>query len=304
MHTDTPLSWGDTLLAILPGVFALGSEVGLWQRLLQIAPVWDNWVLLCLCTLLCGVGFIHERRFPIWSFPALGIMLALVSMGAGSSLPLLIVWLGMVAVTIAGWRCSRVSGVRWEAWLLGLLLVGCVLSLLAVNPDLEPLTPYQRALSILTAPVSLLTMIGVLPAVIGLMLVRRANVLAGLVFVGSAFVTWEMIGDPEYALMMWTDNRAIETLVSLHPQLFFLVIVPVIVVRLQTVKARIAGFLLPTAMACLSADTLGSMIRPYDSLVHRIVFDFVLILLPLAIVIVMYARASRVSHTQPSFTGT
>jgi len=243
-RADGSLSWGDVLLAVLPGLFALGSELGLWHRWFQADPAWNTWMLLGLSAVLCGVGFVRARRFPIWSFSALGIVLALVSMWASASLP------------------------------------------------------------ILAAPASMLTMLGVLPAVVGWMLARRAGALAGLVVVGSAFVVWEMIGDPEYALLLWTDSQALEKAVSIHPPLFFLIVVPVVVMRLRTVKARIAGFLLPIATAFVSAAGLGSTVRPYDSFVHAVVFDSLFILLPLAIVVVLYTRAGRVSHAQSSVTGT
>ena len=243
-RADTSLSWGDVLLAVLPGLFALGSELGLWHRWFQADPTWNTWMLLGLCAVLCGVGFVRARRFPIWSFPALGIVLALVSMWVSTSLP------------------------------------------------------------ILAAPAFMLTMLGVLPAVVGWGLARRVGVLAGLVFVGSAFVIWETIGDPEYALLLWTDSQALEKVVSIHPPLFFLVVVPLVVMRLRTIEARVAGFLLPIAVAFVSAAALGSTVRPYASFVHAVVFDSLFILLPLAIVVVLYTRADRVSRAQSSVTGT
>ena len=238
-RTDTSLSWGDVLLAVLPGLFALGSELGLWHRWFRADPAWNNWMLLGLCAVLCGAGFVRARRFPTWSFPALGIVLALVSMWVSTSLP------------------------------------------------------------ILAAPVFLMTMLGVLPAVVGWMLARRVGVLAGLVFVGSAFVIWEMIGDPEYALLLWTDSQALEKVVSVHPPLFFLIVVPVVVMRLQTVKAHIAGFLLPIAAAFVSAAALGSTVRPYASFVHAVVFDSLFVLLPLAIVVVLCTRLGRPQRLRP-----
>jgi hypothetical protein len=305
-HSNASLSWGKVVLAVLPGVFALGTEIGLWRRLFHISiePAWrfDLPALLFLCVLLCLIGFVHERRFPTWSFPALGIVLAHMSMGATISLLLLILWIGIVAVTIGEWRWHQAPVMQWEAWLLGLILVGCVLYPLTVRYNSGPPTAYQRVLSTLTTPVAVLTTLSVLPAIIGLLLARRASVLAGLVFVGSAFVMWESIGDPEYALLMWTDNKTIEMVVSIHPQLFFLISVPILVVRLRSAKARIVGFLLPICTAFISAAVIGSAVRPYSSFVHSIVFDLLLILLPLAIVVVIYAKASRALHTQAGFT--
>lgn len=306
-HSNASVSWGKVVLAILPGVFALGTEIGLWRRLFHIsiepAGRFDLPALLFLCVLLCLIGFLHERRFPTWSFPALGIVLAHMSMRATTSLLLLILlWIGIVAVTIGEWRWHQVPVVQWEAWLLGLILVGSLLYPLTVPYYPGPPTPYQRVLSTLRTLVAVLAILSVLPAIIGLLLARRASVLAGLVFVGSAFVMWEGMGDPEYALLMWTDNKTIEMVVSIHPQLFFLIVVPVLVMRLRSVKARIVGFLLPISIAFVSAAVIGSAVRPHSSFVHSIVFDLLLILLPLAIVVVIYARASRASHTLPGFT--
>ena len=82
-YTNAPLSWDMVVLAILPGVFALGSEVNVWQRIFRIdhEPAWklDNHGLLLLCASLCVIGFIRENRFTPWSFPALGVTLAMIT---------------------------------------------------------------------------------------------------------------------------------------------------------------------------------------------------------------------------------
>ncbi len=302
-RSDAFSPWGKASLAILPGIFALDVEIGLWQRLFHVGieSVWmsGHLALFFLCTSLCLIGFLCERQFPTWSFPALGIVLAHLSMGATTSLLLLVVWIGIVAVAIRQWHWHRLPGVHWEAWLLGLILVGSLLYPLTI-PHHDPGPPYQQVLATLTMPVAVSAILGILPAMIGLLLARRASVLAGLVFVGSAFVVWEGVLDPEYALLLWTDNTTVETLVSIHPQSFFLMIVPVWVMCVRSDRARIVGFLLPVFTALISTAAIGSVVRPYDTFAHSVVFDFLLILMPLTVVIIIYGR--KALHTRPSLT--
>lgn len=263
-YSDALPTWKETLLCILPGLFALGSEVGLWERLFHISPAWRYWELFFLCVLVCGAGLILRRRFPSWSFPALGILLAL-GMQSSSLLP-----------------ASLFPGLTVR---------------------------YQQTLSNL---ISLLAIFSVLPAIVSLLLARRAGVLSGLVFVGSVFVIWEGL-DPEYALLLHTDHQIIETIVSIHPQVFLLILAPILVLRAQSIKARIAGFLLPLFVAFFSAAAIRGVVRLHSSftfapnpvfdILWPLVFDVLVFLLPLAIALRISGRVGRSSQPdQPSFT--
>ncbi|MFN8454847.1 MAG: hypothetical protein U0401_09295 [Anaerolineae bacterium] len=191
--------------------------------------------LLFLCLSLGVFGFIREGHFAVWSFPALGIVLERILFGAGSSPLMFLVGLGIAGLGgLAIWRGSHIPQVVMERVLLGLLLVGCALYPLAMtlypNPPMTfstiwaELTSWLIQLSL--GALFLLTLLGIIPGATG-WLARRSDVLAGLILMGCFYVFWEMIGDPEYALLMYTDHQALEAFVAIHPPLFFLIIVPV-----------------------------------------------------------------------------
>ena len=111
-----------------------------------------------------------------------------------------------------------------------------------------------------------------------------------LVFVGSAFVIWDLVGDPEYALLLWTNNTAIELAVALHPSLFFLILVPIASLLTRSMKAHFASFLLPIAVGLVSAAAIADAVRPYVSFAHSLTMDTFGILLPLTIFMFLYAK--------------
>jgi hypothetical protein len=224
------------------------------------------------------------------------MMLTWVTTGASNYPLLLAVWLGIVAVLVAKWLWSFR---HWEVSLLGLLLIGGVLFLaLAGTPAPESPTPYQEIVYFLTLPVFTLSILSILPGIVGLFLARRTGVLAALVFVGSAFVIWEAIGDPEYALLLWTDNAAIEMLVALHPSLFFLILTPIASLLTRSTKAHFASFLLPIAVGLVSAAAIADAVRPYPSFVHSVAVDFLAVLLPLTIFMILYAKKRNLDKNQ------
>ena len=115
--------WLKIVLAILPGIFAAGVEICQRQNLDVVFSYLS--ALLFFCPLvLCIAGFIYERQFAIWSFPALGMMLAWIATQAWNSPLLLAVWFGIVAVLVARWLWSFKY---WEVSLFGLLLIGSAL---------------------------------------------------------------------------------------------------------------------------------------------------------------------------------
>lgn len=288
-RSDTLPLWLKSAFAILPGIAAISNHMSLRYPDSVYLSTISTALLLCNLFLLV-TGFIYERRFPVWSFPALGILLAWVSLSAGNSFPLVAVWLGIVSVLVARWLWSFKY---WEASLLGLLLLGLLLIFLFPMwdvPESPELTPTQQVLSFVTLPMSALSMLSILPGIVGLFLARRTGVLAALVFVGSAHVMWEMIGDPEYALLLYTDSQALELIVSLHPHVFFLILVPIATMFSSSTKAHWVAFLLPIATAFVSAAAIASSIIPHRSSVHSIAYDSLGILLPLAIFMIVYAR--------------
>lgn len=287
-RSDALPLWLKIVLAILPGLFAAGIEI--CQRQIPNAAYPYLLAPLFFCSLfLCMAGFIYERQLAIWSFPALGLLLAWMPIDS----PLMLaVWLGIVAVLVARWLWSFKY---WEVSLLGLLLIGSIVLLVLVLPplvgveELEKPTPYLP--DWLTGLIFILSSLSILPGIVGLFLARRAGVQAALVFVGSAFVVWELVGDPEYGL--WTADAMIEMLVALHPHLFFLILTPIASLLARSMKARFASFLLPIAVGLVSAAAITSAVRPYASFVHSLTMDTIGILLPLTIFMVFYARMGK-----------
>jgi hypothetical protein len=113
-------------------------------------------------------------------------------------------------------------------------------------------------------PLELLLMgVILLPVAIGLLLARRAGLLAGLIVAAAEFVLVEEILDPGYALGMWTSDSTIVTLVSVIPAVFFLVVSPIWVLRSRSTRGRVAGLLVPVFVALLSVEVISGSVRPY-----------------------------------------
>ncbi len=307
-HTSASTAWSRVALAILPGLFVLGSKMNLWQRLLDVSV--DYWVftdygLLLFCMSLCTLGFFRRHRFPVWSLVSLGIVLEMVLFSASISPLEFLVGLGIVAWAIGAWFWPRIPHEQWERWLFGLLLAGTALFVLFLSAGSPTTRPNGGMLinALLQWPqrvLIFLTISGVVPGIVGLFLARRAGVLTGLVVVGAAYVVWDQIGDPDYALLMWTDNKMLVALVSTLPSLFFLIIVPVAVMRVYTIKARMVGFLFPICIAFASAVIVRFVIRPDKSFIEAVFFDLLFLLLPLTIALTLYARVARdMSSTRP-----
>ncbi len=277
------------VLAVIPGAFALASELGLWRRLFHLprSAATAEWAaLLALCTAFVVAGFVRRRRLAAWSFPALGVMLAAVSLGAVVSPFVLLVWLAVVALLVLAWRGRALPLAGWEAWLVGLLVGGCVFCLFVarIGPAELGLGVLRGLYRIVVAPVSFLALLSVPAAAAGVLLGRRAGLLGGLVFVGSVAQVWEMVGDPEYALGMWTQNRALVAWVAIHPQLFLLVALPAAVLWLRSPRGRLVALLALSGVAFVSAAALGAAVRPYSSLAPMLLFDATFFLAPLAMV--------------------
>ena len=156
----------------------------------------------------------------------------------------------------------------------------------------------QEILDLLTLPIYTLSMLSILPGIVGLFLAQRAGVRAALVFVGSAFVMWELIGDPEYALLLWTDDVTLEIVVAIHPHLFFLILVPITSLLARSTKAHFASFLLPIAVGLVSAAVIADAVKPYASFAHSVAVDTIGILLPLTIFMILYAKRRNPDKNQ------
>ncbi len=239
-------SWRTIALATLPGVIFLAD------KLVQIlVPPGDRlswypllaWTLILICGAIPVMGFARERRLPVWSFSALGIVLSAV-----------------LATSMS--RIGSLSSI-WEEWLTTILFALVV-------------TLYYAA-----------------PVCIGIILARRTGVVAGLVLVGAAYVLWAEVVEPEYGLLLYTDNRVLVNFVAICPQLFFLILAPAVALYLSSTRARLWGYLVTIGGGLLLATTIASAIRPYPSFAWTFGVDFTFILLPLLAALGLYRWAGQ-----------
>ena len=277
----TPTHWVKVGLAILPGLFAIGSSSGLFEAAfgMSIGHALDESGLIALCVLLIGAGLVRERRLAVWSFPALGIILIGVwrwmpppfvdhtSPFWQVAPPVLILAVPAAIGAFAVYHVYRQHRIRIPrlAWvLLGLVILvviaGVITSTIA---DRNP-NKWTALLAMLPSTLWWMGMI-LLPVAIGLPLARRNGLSAALVVVGAEFVLVDGIFDPGYALGLWTSNQAIVTLVSVIPAVFFLVVSPIWVLLSRSTRGRVCGLLLPMFVGLVSAEIISGSVRPYYS---------------------------------------
>lgn len=264
---DDPL-WMKVGLAILPGLFALLGSYGLFAALPggKMGEAVQHIGLIGVCVLVIAAGLASERRLPVWSYPAWGLLLLRMWWGfpwpsvdqSGSfwtvAPPLLM--LGGLA-TIAGlagyqaWRWPGLRSCRPALPLLGLIIV------IAWAFPAGSILAYRDADwgSILLAMLPLfLWWMGllVLPVVIGLPLALRSGAVAGLMVVAAQYVLVEELFDPAYGILIWTSNYGAVRLLSALPALAFLIVPPAWVLLSRQTKARVWGLVLPPLLGLLS----------------------------------------------------
>ncbi len=279
------LDWVRVGLAILPGLVALG-RIGLPSSSFttSIARILAQGSLIPVCVLLIIVGFIRERRFAVWSFPALGILLFPVG-----GIMLLVEWWmhqpfaqevnriwppGPFVLIVVGLAASGTFAVyhvcrqHWTriprlAWvLLALLIVFSVAEVITLSVGDRSPDKWKAVSAVL--PSTVLTMGMILsPVAIGLLLARRAGLVAALIVVAAEFGLVDMILDPSYALSVRASNQTIVTLVSVIPAMLFLVVSPVWVLCSPSRRGRVVGLLLPAFVALVSVEVISGSVRPY-----------------------------------------
>ncbi len=205
--------------------------------------------------------------------------------------------LAILGWALIAWRLPSTCREWRERALFGLLEVGTVLFLLFSNTGIPPTRPEPQAPpNALEWPQRILlalSVLGVIPAIVGFSFARRVGILAALVVVGAAYVVWVQIGDPDYTLSMWTDNRMLVTWISMIPALFFLLVVPMAVLWLDSTKAQIVSFLLPTCIAVAASIIAGYVIRPYKPSPLDLVVGFLWPVLPVVFALALYLKAAK-----------
>ena len=199
-----------------------------------------------ICVTLIILGMIWERQLAPWTFPALGILLqTLPGAVLGVILPpspsnsalfssLVNLWI------IAAWGVTLVIAFKYRHAVqmpkLGWLLLGLTL---VISPFVS-----------LTIGSLLL-----LPVAIGLLLVRRNGLLAGLVPVAGLYWIANGIFDPSYFL-----PTPASLVVEVSLAAFFLVVTPLWVLRARSTRAQFWGLILPAALALVGCEALRSAV--------------------------------------------
>jgi len=255
----SPVPWVRVGLAVLPGLFAIGTSGGL------LRGGFGQIGLIALCIALIIAGFVRERRVAVWSFPALGILISIASLLALSLGPLLLLTglAAIVALVVYQRRDVHIPRLGWVLLCLMILVsvAGGILSTIANRgPDKWIGFPISLAASLALGCLVLL------PVAIGLPLARRSGLFAGLAVATAEFVLVDGILDPDYALGLWTSNQTIVKMVSVIPAVFFLVVSVIWVLRSRSTRGQVLGLLLPAFIALVSAEVIGGTVRPYYSI--------------------------------------
>lgn len=285
-----PTPWAKVVLAILPGILALARSGSLLAsaRGLPSADILALGGLAAVCLALVLAGFVRERRLPMWSYPALGILLALLSAWwwvplANLLIPVLhaagLLWelappmleFALLAV-IAGpitCRVYRRHGIRVPR--LGWVLLGVValfgaaqvITTRGVGPG-----SYGWA-ALLFRLWEALWGIGVaLSAVaIGLPLAWRSGTLAGLMVVAFQYVMVDDLvactvaeGVPVYGICACTADEAPVIVLGIVTALLFLIVSPIWVLRSHSARHRIWGLILSPIIAVVVGAAIGVLV--------------------------------------------
>jgi len=186
MGTGLRVSWLEIALAALLGVYTTGLT-------LLIGPTASHWpavVGLSLWAALVVIGL--TRRVPIWSLPALGMLLLLPAV----PLVLMGAWLWIAYPVAAAILLHRRIRLPWTAWALPILMfaLGCV--------DLAlGWTEYGRVR--LSGHALASPMVALVPVLVGLALARRHGSRAALSVIAAETVAYTFMGEPTYAMISY-----------------------------------------------------------------------------------------------------
>jgi hypothetical protein len=280
MNTRRPLwvgaRWQDVIPALLPGLLMIAQRSGLLRSFGGASfPGADMYAVPVLCLALVLVSWLREHRCAVWTFPALGTVLAvglMMLIGAMSVPTQLLQWTWpMVSLILAAlvWGAllalviyHRIGG---EAplifWLLFAALIGAhVLRYLVTAPNLtDALTVGQLMITALPSAVWL--GLSVLPVLIVWRLGHEHGTMAALVVLAAEFWFADLILDPAYAIGMRTKDVTIIWFVHNLSAIAFLIVAPFWVLMAQSFRSRTIGFLLPSFLALMVAELLRGVVR-------------------------------------------
>jgi len=282
-----PTPWAKVVLAILPGLFALARSGALLAlpRGVHTADILALGGLAAVCTALVVAGFVREGRLPPWSYPAFGILLALLSAwwwvplanalttvleapsGLWHNLPpvLEFAFLAAIAAPIT-YRVHRRRGIHVPkfGWaLLGLIILLVVAEVIIAS--VAGAAPYQRTTA-LGQPWYALWRMGVVLSLvaIGLPLAWRSGTLAGLMVVACQYVMVDDLvaclvaqGRPVYGICVCMAGQAPVILLGGVTVVLLLILPPVWVLRSRSSRQRVWGLIVPPIMAVVAGAAIG-----------------------------------------------
>jgi hypothetical protein len=270
LHGDS--LWTKVGLAILPGLLALASASGVLSALFgaRAGEVVSNTGLTGVCLLVIAAGFVRERHFAVWSYPAVGVLLFRMWWGipwpsseqSGSYwtvAPPLLMLAGLAAIAAVGVYQAR-KWQRLHSYRPGWALLGLII-LVAVTFPAGAVLAYSDAerASVLLAMVPLaLWWMGLLllPVVIGLPFALRSGLATGLLVVAAQYVLSEEIFDPARGVLIFTSDYAAARLLSSLPALAFLIVPPVWILLSRRTKVRFWGLVLPPLLGLLTVSVI------------------------------------------------
>lgn len=235
----SPAPWEKVGLAILPGLFAIGTSWDPGTR--GLIPITG----LGLCVLLSIAGFARERRFPIWGFATLGILFSFLVGGwwlLWGPLGLLAVVIGLIRYQRRGVHVPRLVWVLLGLMILASMFTSCWWSLAAAGVMLSVV-------------------------VIGLPLAKRSGLLASLFVAGAGFILWEATLDLAYGL--WKTPWGIVMVGILA--VLLLVVSPLWVLRARSTRGQVWGLLLPAFIALAGVAVINATVRADPAILERVV---------------------------------
>jgi hypothetical protein len=285
-RSSVPTSWAKVGLAILPGLFIVGTRGGLFGRVFRLedwlAPGQLDLIPVFITLGIVVAGLVVERRPAVWSFSALGLLLFSapgwsLTLSARLGDPrspfwqvappyLMLAALAAIAA-LAAYRVFQQHGLHIprSGWaLLGLTaLVGVVGAVVGATTDQGP----DKWMAFAGHLPFELWWTGLLlaPVVIGLPLARRDGICAGLVVAAFEFVLVDEILDPTYSVGFWAHwapsgaLELAEVVLSYLPALFFLVVTPAWVLCSRSTRGRVSGLILPPLIGLVCTDVIESI---------------------------------------------
>jgi hypothetical protein len=281
MNTDNQFwlgaRWYEVLLALLPGFFVIAQKSGMLQPVGGSSFLVSNFYAVpALCLALVLVSLLRERRFAVWSYPALGLVLAISLMTLAGLIYLLaqllhlsdsvnlfmgsaIVW-GTLLVLAVHYRLG--SAAPKAFWILLAALIG--VSVLQYGIDISASRDQGVEPAMIAAAANTMWLgLYLLPVLIAWRLGREYGTMAALVVLGAEFFFYDTISDPGYAIRMSTQDPTIPQMVNLLPAIGFLIVCPLWALTARSFPSQAIGFLLPTSLAIAVTELLSGAVRPY-----------------------------------------